>query len=99
MLPAELSGINEKLSHVPSQNRYPKKIIEVDAHVGMSKRYHWAGCRELGSVLERSRHTGIDWCIVSHLDALYEPERKALKANSQLLRSVERETDTFTRWV
>jgi len=46
-----------------SETARPKKIIDVHADVGISKVYRWLGCRELGLVLERSRHAGIDWCI------------------------------------
>jgi predicted TIM-barrel fold metal-dependent hydrolase len=82
-----------------SETARPKKIIDVHAHVGVSKVYGWLGCRELGSVLERSRSAGIDWSILSHLDALYEPESKGFKANSRLLRAVEKEPGSFMWWV
>src|SRR5215510_9294222 len=89
----------KKLSIPLSAQARPKKIIDVHAHVGMSKLYRWLGCRELGPVMERARNAGIDWCIVSHLDGLYESETKGLKANSQLLRAVEREPGAFLWWV
>jgi hypothetical protein len=81
-----------------SQKARPKKVIDVHAHVGMSKVYQWLGCRELGAVMERARKAGIDWCIISHLDGLYQPENKGLKANLELLRAVEREPDAFMWW-
>jgi len=77
----------------------PKKVVDVHAHIGMSKVYNWLGCREPARVLERSRKAGIDWSIISHLDALYYPERQGLKANSSLLRAVEKEQGAFMWWV
>jgi predicted TIM-barrel fold metal-dependent hydrolase len=94
------SRVLMKSSAIPlSQKARPKKIIDVHAHVGISKVYQWLGCRELGPVMERSHNAGIDWCIVSHLDALYESETKGFKANSQLLRAVERQPAAFMWWV
>lgn len=77
----------------------PKRIVDVHAHVGMSKAYAWLGCRESEKVVERSRKAGIDWSIISHLDALYYPEPQGLKANTSLLRAVEKQPGTFMWWV
>jgi predicted TIM-barrel fold metal-dependent hydrolase len=77
----------------------PRKIVDVHAHVGISKVYDWLGCRDPREVIERSRNAGIDSSIISHLDALYEPETKGLKANSALLRAVEKQPGTFMWWV
>ncbi len=75
------------------------KIVDVHAHVGMCKTLPWLGCRDLNKVLDRSRRAGIDYSIVSHLDALYYPEQRGRAANTALLRLVERRSDAFMWWV
>jgi len=90
-------GANVKL--IATTQSSAMRIVDVHAHVGMCKTLPWLGCRDLDNVLDRSRRAGIDYSIVSHLDALYYPKQRGRAANTALLRAVEKRDDAFMWWV
>ncbi len=77
----------------------PKTVIDVHAHVGKCKSHPWLGTNDLSEVLDRAASVGVDISIISHIDAVYYPEKYGKSANCKLLRQCEKRKDALVWWV